>query len=170
MKIRKSLESGSGSHRRSIRQRSAVANLRLLQHVWKPSLFMSTPVMVFFAVTVRKLTTEVPASLTRHIWAMISPLPCATPISATGNGTEEPRQEHEGVLKQGLPWEPGCRSDLDSPHGQSGAVRGKPVAHPAQTPERGEPTMRKGSYSEELDKIDLHVENLSLPPRSPKEQ
>ena len=32
---------------------------------------------------------------------------------------------------------PGCRSDLDSPHGQSGAVRGKPMAHPAQTPERG---------------------------------
>ena len=26
--------------------------------------------------------------------------------------------EHEGVLNQGLPWEPGCRSDLDSPHGQ----------------------------------------------------
>ena len=31
----------------------------------------------------------------------------------------------------------GCRSDLDSPHGQKGAVRGKPVALPAQTPERG---------------------------------
>ena len=29
---------------------------------------------------------------------MILPLPCATQIPATGNGTEEPRQEHEGVL------------------------------------------------------------------------
>ena len=42
---------------------------------------------------------------------------------------------------------------MDSPHGQKGAVRGKPVALPAQTPERGEPTMRKGSYSEELVRI-----------------
>ena len=31
----------------------------------------------------------------------------------------------------------GCRSDLDSPHGQKGAVRGKPVALPAQTPDGG---------------------------------
>ena len=30
--------------------------------------------------------------------------------------------------------------------------------------------MRKGSYSEEFVKIDLHEENLSLPPRSSKEQ
>ena len=39
-----SLENGSGSHKRSTRHRCAVANLRLLQHVWKTSLFMSTPV------------------------------------------------------------------------------------------------------------------------------
>ena len=39
---------------------------------------------------------------------------------------------------------------MDSPHGQRGAMRGKPEALPAQTPDRGEPTMRKGSYSEEL--------------------
>ena len=42
-----------------------------------------------------------------------------------------------GRTQRGLSCEPGCRSDLDSPHGQSGAVRGKPMAHPAQTPERG---------------------------------
>ena len=33
--------------------------------------------------------------------------------------------------------ESGCRSDLHSPHGLKGAVRGKPVALPAQTPEQG---------------------------------
>ena len=32
---------------------------------------------------------------------MISPLPCATQILATGYGTEEePRHEHEGVLNE----------------------------------------------------------------------
>ena len=41
---------------------------------------------------------------------------------------------------------------------------------PHKPPNGEEPTMRKGSYSEELVKIDFHVENLSLPPRSPKEQ
>ena len=54
--------SGSGSHRRSMRHRSAVANLRLLQHVWKPSSFMSTLVTVIVAVTVCNPTTEVPRS------------------------------------------------------------------------------------------------------------
>ena len=58
--------------------------------------------------------------------------------------------EHEGVLNQGLPWESRCRSYLDSPHGQK--VRcGESQAHPAQNSRTGEePTMRKGSYSEEL--------------------
>ena len=37
-------------------------SLRLLQHVWKPSLFMSTPVTVIVAVTVCNPTTEVPRS------------------------------------------------------------------------------------------------------------
>ena len=68
---------------------------------------------------------------------MISPLPCGTQISATGNGTEEPRQEHEGVLNKDCRGSQGVAVTLDSPHGQSGAVRGKPMAHPAQTPERG---------------------------------
>ena len=54
---------------------------------------------------------------------------------------------------------------MDSPHGHSGAVRGKPVALPAQSPDGGEPTRRKGSYSEELVKTDLHGENPSLSPK-----
>ena len=69
-----------------------------------------------------------------------------------------------------LQFQSGCRNDMDSPHGQRGAVRGKPEAFPHKPPIGGEPTMRKGSYSEELIKIDLHVENLLLPPRSSKEQ
>ena len=45
--------------------------------------------------------------------------------------------EHEGVLNQGLPRESGCRSDLDSPHGQK--VRcGESQWHiPHKTPEQG---------------------------------
>ena len=74
---------------------------------------------------------------------MISPFLCATEISATGNGTENRVRSMKAHLT-GLPWEPGCRSDLDSAHGQSGAVRGKPVAHPAQTPNGGKPTMAQG--------------------------
>ena len=61
--------------------------------------------------------------IARHIWVMIA-LP------------HVPHRPQRHSTQRELPWEPGCRSDLDIPHGQSGAVRGKPVAHPAQTPER----------------------------------
>ena len=40
----------------------------------------------------------------------------------------------QGRTQRGLSCEPGCRSDLDIPHGQRGAVRGKPMAHPRTNP------------------------------------
>ena len=39
--------------------------------------------------------------------------------------------------KKKMTRETGYRSDLGTPHGQTGAMRGRPVAIPAQTPERG---------------------------------
>ena len=72
---------------------------------------------------------------------------CATQTPTTGNGTEEPRQEHECVLNEDC-------------HGSQGAavtwtaltVRcGESQWHfPHKPPNGEEPTMRKSSYSEEL--------------------
>ena len=101
---------------------------------------------------------------------MISPLPCATQISATGNGTEEPRQEHEGVLNKDCRGSQGVAVTWTALTGTVVQCGESQWHFPHKPPNGGEPTMRKGSYSEELVKIDLHVENLLLPPRSPKEQ
>ena len=84
---------------------------------------------------------------------------CHTDLS-NGNGTEEARHEHEGVLNED------CRGSQGVPVIWT-ALTGRVVRcgesqwHiPHKPPNGEEPTMRKGSYSEELVKIDLHVENL----------
>ena len=83
---------------------------------------------------------------------------------------EKPRQEDDGVLDED------CRGSQDVAVTWT-ALTGIVVrcgegqwSIPHKHPNGREPTMRKGSYSEELVKVDLHVELLRCHLTQPKEQ
>ena len=78
---------------------------------------------------------------------------CHTDLSE-GNGTEKPRQEHEGVLNEDYRASQGVAVTWTALTGR--VVRcGESQWHIPHKPPNGggEPTMRKGSYSEELVRI-----------------
>ena len=78
---------------------------------------------------------------------------CATQTPTTGNGTEEPRQEHECVLNEDCHGSQGVAVTWTALTGR--VVRcGESQWHFRHKPPiGGEPTMRKGSYSEEWSSI-----------------
>ena len=84
---------------------------------------------------------------------------CHTDASE-GKSTEKPRQEHESVLNEDSRASQGVAVTWTALTGR--VVRcGESQWHiPQNPPNVGEPTMRKGSYSEELVKVDLYVEIL----------